>query len=140
MFALALALTSVGEFREHVARHRLKTTDRLFGMLARGRISDSRGRARTAIGRGTLREMAVAARRERRPAPSPDEIGVLRIRDLRPVSAITRARAGVRLERISDWLGHADIRMTRIYARFMPADAYDAPFIERARAVARTQG
>ena len=96
-------------------------------MFARGQISNSHERARTAIGRGTLREMTMAAKREGKPAPSPDEIDVLRIKDLRHVSAITWARAGVRLERISDWLGHADIRMTRIYARFMPADEYDAP-------------
>ncbi len=123
--------------REHIARHSLKLNDKLFRMFARGQISNSHERARTAIGRGTLREMTMAARREGKPAPSPIEIDVLRIKDLRHVSAITWARAGVRLERISDWLGHADIRMTRIYARFMPADEYDAPFIERARAAVR---
>ncbi len=40
---------------------------------------------------------------------------------------------GLTLERISDRPGHAD-SMTRIYARFMPAGEYDAPFIERGRA------
>jgi hypothetical protein len=50
---------------------------------------------------------------------------------------ITWAWAGVRLERISDCLGHADIRMTRIYARFMRADEYDPPFIDRARPAVR---
>jgi integrase len=83
--------------------------------------------------------MTMAAKRTGKPAPRPDEIDVLRIKDLRHVSAITWARAGVRLERISDWLGHADIRMTRIYARFMPADEYDAPFIERAWDVTRVR-
>ena len=123
--------------RVHITKHALKLNDKLFRMFARGQISNSHERARTAIGRGTLREMTMAAIREGKPAPSPDEIDVLRIKDLRHVSAITWARAGVRLERISDWLGHADIRMTRIYARFMPADEYDAPFIERARAAVR---
>ena len=123
--------------RDHITKHALKLNDKLFRMFARGQISNSHERARTAIGRGTLREMTMAAKREGKPAPSPDEIDVLRIKDLRHVSAITWARAGVRLERISDWLGHTDIRMTRIYARFMPADEYDAPFIERARAAVR---
>ena len=126
--------------REHIARHPLKLNDKLFRMFARGQISNSHEMARTAIGRGTLREMTMAAEREGKPAPLPEEIDVLRIKDLRHVSAITWARAGVRLERISDWLGHADIRMTRIYARFMPADEYDAPFIERARSVVRLGG
>ena len=124
--------------QDHIAKHRLKLNDKLFRMFPRGQISNSHEKARTTIGRGTLREMTMAARREGKPAPSPDEIDVLRIKDLRHVSAITWARAGVRLERISDWLGHADIRMTRIYARFMPADEYDAPFIERARAAVRS--
>jgi len=119
--------------RDHVTRYRLKLNDRLFGMFSSGQISDSHERARTAIGRGTFREMTMAAKRNDTPAPSPDDVDVLRIKDLRHVSAITWARAGVRLERISDWLGHADIRMTRIYARFMPTDEYDAPFIDRAR-------
>lgn len=123
--------------RDHIATHRLRLNDRLFGMFARGWISNSHETARTAIGRGTLREMTIAAERAGQLAPGADEIDVLRIKDLRHISAITWARAGVRLERISDWLGHADIRMTRIYARFMPADEYDAPFIERARAVVR---
>ena len=124
--------------QDHIAKHKLKLNDKLFRMFARGQISNSHEKARTALGRGTLREMAMAANREGKAAPSPDEIDVLRIKDLRHVSAITWARAGVRLERISDWLGHADIRMTRIYARFMPADEYDAPFIERARAAVRS--
>ena len=125
--------------RDHIAKYDLKLNDKLFGMFARCQISDSHERARTAIGRGTLREMTMAAKRTGKPAPRPDEIDVLRIKDLRHVSAITWARAGVRLERISDWLGHADIRMTRIYARFMPADEYDAPFIERAWDVTRVR-
>ena len=125
--------------RDHIAKSDLRLNDKLFGMFARCQISDSHERARTAIGRGTLREMTMAAKRAGKPAPSADEIDVLRIKDLRHVSAITWARAGVRLERISDWLGHADIRMTRIYARFMPADEYDAPFIERARDVTRVR-
>lgn len=123
--------------REHIAKHNLKLNDRLFRMFSRGQISNAHERARAAIGRGTLREMTMLAKREGRPVPSSDEIDVLRIKDLRHVSAITWARAGVRLERISDWLGHADIRMTRIYARFMPADEYDAPFIDRARDAVR---
>jgi len=125
--------------RDQIAKHHLKLNDKLFGMFARCQISDSHERARTAIGRGTLREMTMAAKRAGKPATSLEEIDVLRIKDLRHVSAITWARAGVRLERISDWLGHADIRMTRIYARFMPADEYDAPFIERARDVTRVR-
>lgn len=123
--------------RDHIAKYHLSLNDRLFGMFVRGHISNSHEKARTAIGRGTLREMTMAARRDGTPAPSPEEIDVLRIKDLRHISAISWARAGVRLERISDWLGHADIRMTRIYARFMPADEYDAPFIERARDAGR---
>lgn len=123
--------------KAHIAKHQLKLNDKLFGMFNRAQISNSHEKARTAIGRGTLREMTIAARREETVPPSCEEVDVLRIKDLRHVSAITWARAGVRLERISDWLGHADIRMTRIYARFMPADEYDAPFIERARAALR---
>ena len=123
--------------RDHIAKYRLGLNDRLFGMFVRGQISNSHEKARTVIGRGTLREMTLAARRDGTAVPSPEEIDVLRIKDLRHISAIGWARAGVRLERISDWLGHADIRMTRVYARFMPADEYDAPFIDRARDNAR---
>jgi integrase len=126
--------------REHIEKRALRLNARIFSMFPRCQISDSHERARTAIGRGTLREMTIAAKRESKPAPSPDEIDVLRIKDLRHVSAIAWARAGVRLERISDWLGHADIRMTRIYARFMPADDYDAPFIDRAREAVKPGG
>jgi integrase len=101
--------------RDHIAKYHLKQNDKLFGMFARCRISDSHERARTAIGRGTLREMTMAAKRAGTPTPSPDEIDVLRILDLPHVSAIP-GRGLARLERISDWLGHADIRMARIYA------------------------
>ena len=121
--------------REHIEKYKLKPADKLFGMLRRGWISNSHEAARVVIGRGTLREMTMAAARTGVPAPAPDEIDVLRIKDLRHVSAITWARAGVRLERISDWLGHATIQMTRIYARFMPDDDYDTPLIERAKVV-----
>lgn len=56
----------------------------------------------------------------------------LRLKDLRHLAAISWARAGVRLKRIGDWLGHSDIRQTTIYARFAPDDEFDAPLIASA--------
>jgi integrase len=124
--------------RDHIAKYHLKQNDKLFGMFARCRISDSHERARTAIGRGTLREMTMAAKRAGTPTPSPDEIDVLRILDLPHVSAITWARAGAAgaHQRLARACGHSD---GPHLCRFMPAADYDAPFIERARDVTRTR-
>ena len=93
-------------------------------------------RARTAIGRGTWREMCLAARREGKVEPRPEDCDPLRIKDLRHLSAIAWAMAGVPIERIADYLGHSTIRLTMIYARFRPHDDFDAPLIERAHAIA----
>jgi integrase len=56
----------------------------------------------------------------------------LRLKDFRHLAAIAWAQAGVRLERIQEWLGHTTILLTVIYARFAPDDAFDEPAAERA--------
>ena len=122
--------------REHISRYALRLGDLLFGMFGRHELENIHEHARTAIGRGTWREMRLAARREGKPEPQPEECDSLRIKDLRHLSAIAWAMAGVPIERIADYLGHSTIRLTMIYARFRPHDDFDAPLIERSHAIA----
>jgi integrase len=122
--------------REHIREHRLKLGDVLFGMFRRHQIENAHERARTAIGRGTWREMVRAALSADEPPPAAHDCDPIRIKDLRHFSAIAWAMAGLPIERIADYLGHSTIRLTMIYARFRPHDDYDAPMIERAHAIA----
>lgn len=122
--------------REHIKRHHLKLGDKLFGMFRRHEIENTHERARATIGRGTWREMQRLAKQQEKPEPQPEECDPIRIKDLRHFSAIAWAMAGVPIERIADYLGHSTIRLTMIYARFRPHDEFDAPFIERAHAIA----
>lgn len=94
--------------KRHVERHGLRLQDPLFGMFTDMDLRYAHARARTAIGREDMRR-----------------------KDLRHVAAVLWRRAGVDLDRIREWLGHADIAQTMVYAGFGPDDAYDAPAIKR---------
>jgi len=101
------------ELEAHIEFYKLGRTDRVFRMTDRREFERAHTRACRAIGREDLR-----------------------LKDFRHLAAIAWARGGARLEQIKEWLGHSDIRMTEIYARFAPDDAFDAPTVERAAAYA----
>ena len=103
----------VADLLMHISSCDLAKSDEVFGMVDRSEFEAAHERARLAT-----------------------EHPKLRLKDFRHLAAIAWARAGVRLERIRDWLGHSDIRQTVIYARFAPDDAFDEPAVERAAQVA----
>jgi site-specific recombinase XerD len=107
--AVPFAARFVPALLRHAATRGLRLNDPLFGGVERAEFERAHRRAARAIGR-------------------PD----LRLKDLRHLAAISWARAGVRLERIKDWLGHTRITQTEVYARFAPDDDFDEPAVERA--------
>lgn len=102
----------VAELRGHIAAHKLAGGDLMFGMFNRGAVEYVHQRARTAISR-------------------PD----LRLKDFRHVAAISWRQAGLDLQTIRDWLGHATINQTVIYSAYAPNDALEAPAVEKAAAM-----
>jgi integrase len=50
----------------------------------------------------------------------------LRVKDLRHIAAIAWAKAGVRIDRISQLLGHASLSQTMIYVNFQPDTTEEA--------------
>lgn len=50
----------------------------------------------------------------------------LHVHDLRHTFASRLAMAGINLRQIQEWLGHASIEQTEIYAHLMPSDSVDA--------------
>ena len=110
------------ELREHIARHRLKHGDRLFGMFTRSEIEEAHDEVRRLIHRGL--ELDDGAARDTRE--------VLRLKDFRHVAAVAWARANTPLHIIQKWLGHSTITLTVIYTAYYPTDDEDMPFVERA--------
>jgi hypothetical protein len=101
------------ELEAHVSAYDLGKNDAVFKMVDRSAFEAAHRRARNGIGHPELR-----------------------LKDFRHLAAISWARAGVRIERVKDWLGHSDIRLTEIYSRFAPDDTFDEPAVERAAEVA----
>jgi integrase len=95
--------TVVVALRGHLAQHRLRGEQRLFAMLTEADWRPAHERGRSAIGRPSLR-----------------------VKDLRHLAAIAWAKAGIRIDRIADMLGHSRLEMTRCYVRFMPDSAEEA--------------
>lgn len=95
----------------HVQRHGLTANDEVFGMLSNDQLRRAHDRARAAIGRRDVRR-----------------------KDLRHVAAVLWRKAGVDLDRIREWLGHASIEQTTVYSGFGPDDQFDAPAIQRVTA------
>lgn len=110
------------ELREHIARHRLKHGDRLFGMFTRSEIEKAHDEVRRLIHRGL--ELDDGSPRDTRE--------VLRLKDFRHVAAVAWARANTPLHIIQKWLGHSTITLTTVYTAYYPTDDEDMPFVERA--------
>lgn len=107
----------VREIREFIESRGLKHDDLVFGCL----------RQRVGPTTSYLPDIITAHKR------GVEAIGrSFRIKDIRHLAAIAWAEAGVRLEQIRTWLGHATIKQTTIYLEFTPkhGDIYDQ--IERA--------
>ncbi|HVE80408.1 MAG TPA: site-specific integrase [Gemmatimonadaceae bacterium] len=97
------------ELRGHIANYQLNPGDALFGIFTRGAVEWVHTRARAAIGRSDLR-----------------------LKDFRHIAAIAWRKAGLDLQTIRDWLGHATINQTVVYSAYGPDDAREAPAAERA--------
>jgi site-specific recombinase XerD len=107
--AVPLPNEVAARLRAHVALYRLERGDLLFGMVRRATLEKLHARVRVKIKR-------------------PD----LRLKDLRHVAAQFWRYGGADLEQVREWLGHATIEQTRVYARFTPDDTFDAPPTEAA--------
>ena len=90
----------------HVQAYGLSGTDELFPMVTDMILRKAHETARAAISRPDLRR-----------------------KDLRHIAAIYWRRGGADLESIRQWLGHAHISQTVIYAAFGADDNFDAPVI-----------
>jgi integrase len=91
------------EVRAHLAQYGLRGEARLFGMLSEKDWRPAHEAAAAAIGRPSLR-----------------------VKDLRHIAAIAWAKAGVRIDRISQLLGHASLSQTMIYVNFQPDTTEEA--------------
>jgi integrase len=91
------------ELRAHVAFHHLANEDPLFGMVTRKHIESLHALAAAEIGRPSLT-----------------------IKDLRHVAAIAWVEAGVRIDRVSQLLGHSTLSQTMVYITFAPDTAEEA--------------
>lgn len=117
----------VSELRSFIAGRGLQRGDLLFDLRA------------TKCKSGYILPDVVAAHRLARKA-----IGqpLLRVKDLRHVAAISWARAGFPIQRISRWLGHSTLQQTMIYENYLPEDSEIEDAVERAAdrlsSVART--
>ncbi len=58
-----------------------------------------------------------------------------RFHDLRHTYAVHAAKAGIPLTDLREWLGHADLATTSIYARYCPREG-EAARVERAMSAA----
>lgn len=59
----------------------------------------------------------------------------LSIKDLRHIAAQMWRRAGADLQQVSEWLGHASIEQTEVYAAFGPDAAHDSPVVKALQAL-----
>lgn len=64
----------------------------------------------------------------------------LSIKDLRHISAQMWRRAGADLQQVCDWLGHASLEYTRIYAAFGPDEEMDTPVTRKLGALLGVAG
>ena len=102
--AAALRAELVG----HIAAHNLRGDDLLFAMVERKQLVAVHRRLRATIHKG-----------------------LVTLKDLRHVAAITWRRAGIDLQTIQEWLGHATLNQTARYAKYRPDDEEDEKTIER---------
>jgi|GEM_PF-5470792 len=98
----------VGELRSYIVGRGLKRGDLLFSLRA------------TKAKSGYILPDVVAAHRLGRKAIGQPE---LRVKDLRHLAAISWARAGFPIQRISRWLGHSTIQQTLVYENYLPNDS-----------------
>lgn len=103
----------IDELLAHIAARGLTPNDPVFGGFDRGAFERAHDRVCKAIG-------------------CPE----INLKDFRHLAAISWAQGAARLERICEWMGHASIRQTVIYARFAPDDTFDGPVAERAALIA----
>ena len=89
------------ELRGHIAAWSLKPSERVFGMF-------------------TTRVLETAHRHAAQAVKRPE----LRIKDLRHFAAIAWVQAGVELPVVKDYLGHATLSQTQVYAAWAPKDEH----------------
>lgn len=99
----------VPALRAWIALHGYRGTDRIFRKFGRALIRGQHERSRREIHRPELR-----------------------MKDFRHIAAIYWRRAGVDIQTIQKWLGHASITQTSIYTDFGMDDGWDAPQAEGA--------
>ena len=99
-------------------------TDRLAGELRAWRLRTVYGDDEDLVFAhpelGVPLDRTKVTRGSRRPAARP-ACGVIRFHDLRHTFATTLAAAGVPLRTIQEYLGHADLKTTQIYAHYAPS-------------------
>lgn len=99
----------VPALRAWIALHGYRGTDRIFRKFGRALIRGQHERSRRVIHRPEFR-----------------------MKDMRHIAAIYWRRAGVDIQTIQKWLGHASITQTSVYSDFGQDDAWDAPQAEGA--------
>lgn len=110
--------------RAHIAEHRLKGYELLYGMLSKVRTKSgiscyeviaAHRAGRRALGHVTEHE-AAKHKIERENDQS------FRMKDLRHLAAIAWVRGSVNIEQVRYYLGHTDLSQTQVYARYVPKD------------------
>lgn len=99
----------VDELRGHIALHRLRGNQPLFGMIDRHDVEVAHRRAVKSIDRGDLT-----------------------LKGLRHVAAISWVKGGNHIRLVQRWLGHASLSQTMKYTDFEPDAEEVAPAVERA--------
>jgi len=107
----------VGELRSYIVGKGLRRGDPLFD------LRETQGKS------GVMMPDVVAAHRMGKNAIGQPN---LRTKDLRHIAAISWAREGVPIQRISRWLGHSTIQQTMVYEDYVPKDAEIESAVARA--------
>lgn len=102
--------------REYIAANGLRQHDLLLAPLERSEVERVHKICRDAI-----------------------EYPALRIKDFRHIAAISWRLAGIDIMVIKDWLGHATLNQTMVYAAYRPDDADEARLAEQAAARLRVR-
>jgi integrase/recombinase XerD len=99
----------VDELRAHIAAHRLRGNQSLFGMIDRHEVELAHRRAVRSIERSDLT-----------------------LKSLRHIAAISWVKAGNHIRLVQRWLGHASLSQTMKYTDYEPDADEIAPLVERA--------